>query len=276
MNDSAITEAGVGATEHQAAPDHPSHATEREFLLRSIEDLQAEHAAGELTDRRHRELLDQYTARAAHVLRETATSAAAPATASPPAEGDRPALWRRWAIRGVLLATAVVAAWAVTGALTDRPPRGTVTGNAQSVAAADLETLAAQVEARPDDPAGRLAYARALMAGGQPVEALEQYDTATRLAPGDAEAHAYGGWLVFQAGLVDEALTRLDRAVDADPRYPDARLFRGIARREGGDRQGAIADLRTYLEVTPGDDPWRAQVEALLTELEGDTTTATS
>ena len=63
------------ATDHAAAPSADGDRTaaalraEREFLLRSLADLDAEHAAGELADERYRELHDRYTVQAATVLR---------------------------------------------------------------------------------------------------------------------------------------------------------------------------------------------------------------
>ena len=42
---------------------------ERDFLLRSLEDLEREHAAGDVDDSDFEELKDDYTARAAAVIR---------------------------------------------------------------------------------------------------------------------------------------------------------------------------------------------------------------
>ena len=50
-----------------------------------------------------------------------------------------------------------------------------------------------------------------------------------RLVPNDVEAHAYGGWIVRLAGLPDEGLARIQRAVDLDASYPDAHFFREAA-----------------------------------------------
>ncbi len=49
--------------------DVESLEQERQFLLRSLADLDAEHVAGDLDDDDYRTLTDQYTARAAAVLR---------------------------------------------------------------------------------------------------------------------------------------------------------------------------------------------------------------
>jgi tetratricopeptide (TPR) repeat protein len=225
--------------------DREGLEAERKFLLRSIEDLEAERTAGELDDERYRELLDRYTARAAAVLRSLdAGVPAGPAT--PSARGRR----RLLAVLGVI-AVAAVAAALLASSLGLRQPGGTLTGNDQSggdVAAA----FARNVELDPDDVDARLAYARCLLQSERPVDAVREFDTAARLDPSNAEAHAYGGWILFLAGLTDEAISRLDAAVAADPDYPDAHFFRGMALLRGrDDRTGAAGELRTYLDLRP-------------------------
>ena len=49
--------------------DRDALEAERDFLLRSIDDLEAERAAGNVDDGTYRELHDDYTARAAAVIR---------------------------------------------------------------------------------------------------------------------------------------------------------------------------------------------------------------
>lgn len=124
------------------------------------------------------------------------------------------------------------------------------------------------MELRPEDVDARLALARFLLQSGEPVDALRHYDEAARLDPTDAESRAYGGWILFLAGLIDEALPRLDAAVAADTAYPDAHFFRGMVLRDRGDETGAAAELRTYLDLE-ADGPLRSRVEAVLAELEG-------
>ncbi len=71
------------------SPDVGNLEEERDFLLRSLEDLEAEHQAGDLDDGDYVTLKDDYTARAARVLRALNGSLTAddPTTA----EGARPA-----------------------------------------------------------------------------------------------------------------------------------------------------------------------------------------
>ena len=66
--------AGAQPRESMSAVDP---ADQREFLLRSLEDLELEHEAGDLDDADYNALKDEYTARAAAALR------AEPAAATP-------------------------------------------------------------------------------------------------------------------------------------------------------------------------------------------------
>ncbi|MGH9030519.1 MAG: tetratricopeptide repeat protein [Acidimicrobiia bacterium] len=241
-----------------ADADREALEAERDFLLRSLEDLEAEHAAGELGADEYHRLVDEYTARAAATLRALGGDAA------PPSGTPR----RRARTTAVVVGLVVVAAAAgvlLASSLGLRQPGQTVTGNAQS--GGSRAAFERAVERRPDDVAARMQLARFLLQSGEPVDALKQYDRAAELDPGNVEALAYGGWIISLAGLPDEALKRLDAAVAADARYPDAHVFRGMVLYRGlGDLAGAAAELRTYLELAP-DGPMRDQVEALLEEI---------
>ena len=258
------------ATDHATQPiagEDPAAAAlraERDFLLRSLADLDAERAAGELTDARYRELHDRYTVQAATVLRalDRLEQEAAPLPVAP----QRRDFLRR--VAAGLLAAALVAGGAalLVNAADDRQPGQTITGNAQS-ATDDLDALARAARARPDDADAQLAYATALMEDRQLVDALRAFDVAARLEPDNPVPHAYGGWIVYLADLPDEALTRLDAAVAADPDYPDARFFRGMVLLRGRqDQPAALAEFREYLRLAP-DGPEREQVQALVDRL---------
>ncbi len=247
------------------APDGTSRAEledERTFLLRSIEDLEVERAGGDLDQAQYERLLGHYTARAGVVLRAL-EGGIDPGPAAPPQPARRRlVVWLGLAtlagLVGLLLASS-------TGL---RAPGETITGNSQTVGDPGA-LLEDGVRRRPDDVVARMAYARFLLGSRKLVDALEQFDQAARLDAGNAEARAYGGWILFLAGLSDEAMLRLDAAVVADPDYPDARFFRGmVLLRSRDDKAGAAEELRTYLAMEPA-GPLRPQVEAVLAELEG-------
>ena len=254
-------------------------AAERDFLLRSIADLDAERAAGELADARYRDLRDSYTVQAATVLRALRQLESARGDDDEPSSDDATlARRRRRAGIAVVIVPLLIAVGGVLLArsLDTRQPGQTVTGNAQSGTGAgmQLDDLATAATQRPDDPDAQLAYAFALLEAGNAVDALQAFDAAAALDPSNAEPQAYAGWLVSLAGLTDDALVRLDAAVATDPAFADARFFRGMTLLRGrGDTTGALAELREYVRLAPA-GPERAQVEAMIAELEqGSTTT---
>lgn len=247
--------------------DHRALEAERDFLLRSIADLDAELVTGELDPSTHAQLRDNYTSRAASVLRALESP-------PPPAQGRTT---RRRRLVGAALAALLLGlvAAGLFQAVGPRQKGATATGNSQLTdgRAPSVTDLAAEVRQRPKDPKIRLAYARALLAEGEPVAALGEFDTVARLDPDNAEALAYGGWIVFLAvrsseddpgGLLDGAMRRLDAAVQADPAYPDAHFFLGMVLLEGkGDPTAAVPELEAYLAAAP-ESPLAPQVRGVL------------
>jgi uncharacterized protein (TIGR02996 family) len=240
---------------------------ERDFLLRSIRDLDAERAAGNLDEERYHELKDDYTARAAAVLRSIEDGR--DARPAPPPLPKR----RKLATGGGILLFVVVAALALAAAAGKRHEGQTITGNAQSSSAesngapsdpARRAALERQLKEHPDDPAAHLVYARYLLEAGQPAEAVKEYVATARLDPKNAEANAYAGWVSFLAAqsanadpktaaeLTDRALARLDAAVAAAPDYPDAHFFRGMVELRGKhDARAAVPEFERYLALVP-------------------------
>ena len=206
-----------------------------------------------------------YTARAATTLRDLQQLEPTDDSEVPEATSRR----RRWVAPVVVAAlVAVGAAVFLPGAISERAPGQTITGNSDLAPAAPTpEQAVALATRRPDDPEAQLGAARALLEQGELVDALKAFDATTALEPGWPEPHAYAGWIVLLAGLPDRALVRLDRAVEADPSYPDAHFFRAMALRALQRESEAVPELEMYLRLTPADDPLRPQVQAVLDEL---------
>ncbi|MDQ1567337.1 MAG: hypothetical protein QOF96_2217 [Actinomycetota bacterium] len=267
--------------------------SERDFLLRSIADLDKERAAGNLDDDRYQSLKDDYTARAAAVLRSIEEGRDA-RPAPPPAPRKRKLL-----TGGAVLAFGLVAALALAAAAGKRHDGQTITGNAQSSGAqsstknpatggqpadanggapdpARRAALERQVKEHPDDAAAHLVFARYLLEAGEPTEAVKEYVTTARLDPKNPEANAYAGWVSFLAAqsanadpktaaeLTDRALTRLDAAVAAADTYPDAHFFRAMVQLRGKNNpKAAVPDFERYLALVPN-GPLNDQVKMLL------------
>jgi tetratricopeptide (TPR) repeat protein len=233
---------------------------ERDFLLKSLDDLEAERAAGNIDDASYTELHDDYTARAAATIRALRDGVDARPVAPPVS-------WRRRGlVIGGIVAFAVVAAVALAAALGARLPGQTSSGNQPAAAPSTGDRKARLQEAvdkNPNDAQARLALARFLEQSGDTVESLKQYDQAAEIAPDNADALANAGRLRFivagqvpsadaQKQLVSDAKTYLDRAVEADPNNADARYFRGVLLLDGfGQVDAAIGEFQRYLVLAP-------------------------
>jgi Cytochrome c biogenesis factor len=258
------------------ATDREMLDDEREFLLRSLDDLDAEHADGNIDDQTYARLRDDYTARAARVFHQL-DGDATEAEVTPPVR-----VGRRVLVGGAVIAFATLAAVALAYGLGARLPGQTITGRqsetrSQRSAAAGVTTLRAAVKAKPNDPAAHLALARALMGAQNPTDALIEFGEAARLDPTNPEPFTYSGWLIRLQGFPDQALTLLDKAIAVDPQYADARAFKGIILfRDKHDPEAAIAQFQRYLVRAP-DSPLAGQVRTLLAQaVEAGRTSTTS
>ena len=204
---------------------------ERDFLLASLRDLERERDAGELSERDYRALHDDYTARAAVVLKALQRP-------SRPGRSERPATVRTRRPLVITLGVILVIA-AMTGATV-------VAFSSQREAGAPM------TGALPDTPSGRMQQALALEADGKAADALKMYDELIKADPRHVQALAYRGWLLKRAGLPDQALASLDRAIAVDPRFPDAHFFRGmVLYQDRKDAGGAVTEFRLFLSNNP-------------------------
>lgn len=209
---------------------------ERDFLLASLRDLEREREAGELSERDYRALCDDYTARAAVVLRAL--------------ERDRPRPGRRGAPeptvrtrRPLVVTLGVVLLIAA------------LTGGAVVAFSGQRETGAPMTGSLPDSPSGRMQQALRLEREGKAADALKIYDALLRVDPRNVQALAYRGWLLKRAGLADLAMASLDQAIAIDPRFPDTHFFRGmVLYQDRKDAASAVTEFRLFLSNNPPPD----------------------
>lgn len=187
---------------------------EQRFLVRSIADLQREHAAGDVDDDDFRTLRNGYVSRAAEVMndiREGRDSLA-----------GRPRRSKKQLAAGLTIAAglAVGAGVALARAVGDRAPGQVITGG------------------QFDDVAISLSRARQLLAT-DPSAAIEEYKKVLDVEPDNVEALTYSGWLVVLQGnatgaddTVGIGIDVLASAREIDPDYPDAVCFMGVANAE--------------------------------------------
>ena len=150
--------------------DRDRLSEERDFLLESLRDLERERAAGDIDDGDYQALRDDYTVRAARIIRELE-------------EGEEPLVrrtstWRKvvsWSIVVALIASG--AGWLVAAQSGQRLPGQTITGGIE------------------DSTASILSQARAINFE-DPALAIELYGRVLELDPDNVEALTYRAWLV--------------------------------------------------------------------------------
>jgi cytochrome c-type biogenesis protein CcmH/NrfG len=256
-------------TDVDVEPDRGALEEERGFLLRSLDDLDAERADGNVDDETYARLHADYTARAARVLHQLDGDAVTAVAEAPPVSTRR----RVVSVAGIV-AFAVIAGIALAYGLGARLPGQTITGNqganqqssAQAAAKARVRALQQEVRAKPEDVAARLALAQAYLASQNGAAALAQYQEAAKLDPANPEPFAYSGWLIRLQGFPDQGLTLIDKAITISPDYPDARFFKGVILfRDKSQPDAAIAEFQRYLVAAP-DSPLAPQVRQLLAQ----------
>jgi len=234
---------------------------QRRFLLTSLADLDAEWDAGDIDEDDYSALKDDYTARAAAVLRAidhldgkpgtgAARALSGPGAASATVRRRRP-VWPLVASGVLTLAVAVGAGVLVMRTSGERLPGQPASGGPAS-SASDLLDQAAIAEQQ-----------------NNVLEALKLYDGVLAKDQDNVVALTYKGWLLGRqpsAELVARALDPLDRAVKVDPTFAPAHVFRGLVLLRNKRPGEAVCELRTYLAIAPPGDPQNPQVETALDE----------
>ena len=257
-----------------AHPDgHDDLESERDFLLRSLDDLDAERAAGNIDADTYRVLHDDYTAR---VPRSSSRSPTGSSGGRPRDHAPRPRCgWSRSVASSCSRSsprscsrTRWVNGVPDSRSRATRSPAALRPPSPASVVAAAKAAAAAQ----PKSYDARISYARALLSANVYSAAVQEYIVAAKLDPTQAEPLAYTGWLtalfarnetnsVTKKALLDAAATSLDRAISVDPTYPDSYVFKGLLLTQIENKQctGAVA-FEQFLATAPDDHPMRPQV----------------
>jgi tetratricopeptide (TPR) repeat protein len=208
---------------------------ERDFLARSLEDLERELAAGELDPADYAVLRDDYVTRTAAVLRALQERRAVLDDA------PRPPWPRRVAVAAGVALFALAAGVLVAQVAGTRTSGDSLTGDIRQ---SNRQRLASCLELA----GSAFAVGGAETAGGQGdlLGAVQCYSEVLRDEPSNAEALTYRGWLLVRTGdqrLEARAAADLDAAVAADPTFPDARAFRAVVFYRLGRFEAAQAEL---------------------------------
>ncbi|MCU1489023.1 MAG: cytochrome c biosis factor [Acidimicrobiaceae bacterium] len=265
--------AGGGVQQGELAPgSDPASAGElsrlrgeRDFLLTSLEDLERERAAGDVSEDDYATLRAAYVGRAAEAIRGIARLEEDRPFARPGSGVARPelvsgtvatgesrfrrALGRRRTRRllGVVGLVCVLGIVAVAAAhfAGVRLPGQSATG---TIGIPTAEAV------RQD-----LSEASVLAGTGQVTQAVQLYDQVLSAVPHQPEALTYRGWLLRLSGIAvhDASATRqgdaqLAEAAQVAPGYPDARALDGLALLEDQHRLGAaLSQFRASLSDRP-------------------------
>lgn len=220
--------------------DRASLEAEQEFLLASLEDLEAEFAAGDISRTDFEQLKADYTVRTARVARQLQ------GLASQPGRKDRSGGRRVGWIAGVVL-FGVISGLLLAQFAGERGVNDNITGSIE------------------ESPRQQVFRCQSLGAEGEVLASFECFDDVLSRDPENAQALAYRGWYGVlasgsaQAAGEDEAAeellaaagVNLDRAVEADPTYPDARAFRMIVLERLGREEQACADAQVLIDLNP-------------------------
>lgn len=200
---------------------------QRDFLLRSLADLEREHQEGDVDEHDYAELKDDYTARAARVIRAIEAQRLKVGVALVPRKRRRAML-----VASAVVAFAVLAGVVLAQAMGRRDPGDSVTGDVRQTTRE------------------RLGEALTLASDGRYDEAIEVYDTVLADQPGNVEAATYKGWSQFLSGDESGIVTLID-AVETDPDYPDVHAFLAIAFARLGRTDTALKELDRLEALDP-------------------------
>lgn len=212
---------------------------ERDFLLASLADLEREHEAGDLDDADHAALRDDYTTRAAEVLRAIEERREAFADARPAVPAGR-----RWALAAGVVVLALVAGVIVAQASGRRGAGDTVTGDIRRTPTQQAQECLPLTFQTAEDPR-------------KVLEAKDCYEAVLDQDPRNPTALTYFGWALLLSGepdLIDSGREFLMRSVEAAPEYPDAYAFLAILENRLGNHAEADKWLDTFESLDPSPD----------------------
>jgi tetratricopeptide (TPR) repeat protein len=218
---------------------------QRTFLVRSLDDLERELAAGDIDALDASTLRDDYTHRLAEVQRAIETGRVVIAEQAPPGR-----LGRRLVGAVLVVALAGGSGLFVANVAGSRKPGDAITGN---ITERNFDGLLTQAAQAAQD--GRFA------------DALENYDTVLDQDPTNVEALSEKGLLLASLALPSKRPTLLDegeklvrQAIEVEPDLARPRFYLGLVRQLRDDTDGALAAFDDALARDPS-EALRADIE---------------
>ncbi len=259
--------------------DHEKVIEEKEFLLQSLEDLDVEHAVGDLTDIEFETLKKDYSRRLAAVVRKMEGVE----QVSPPVR--RQSVW--WV--AIILAVGSTLGIAVaqfsglrapgepiSGEI-DVSPRTRLADARESFLLGDLDSARSIVEEvlrdAPDLAGALILSAQIHERAGDPLPAVRQLDQVLKDEPNNVDALTLRGWILVRIDDVEvqaEGVAALDKALSLEPDTFDPYVFRGfVARVLEADFPLAIRMYTLALDRNPP-QAMQVQLERFIEEMTGD------
>lgn len=208
-----------------------------------------------------------------------------------PASTAEPAKWRYQTVTGVAMIVVLgsVGLYAAIGqpsvffaqqqtqnAGTGQASAQSAAGNAAQTASnkGGVETMVKRLEERlkddPDNPDGWRVLGWSYYNTGRYQEAVKAYKRAVDLQKDNPTIRAlYGEALVKAANgvVTDEALSAFDKVLAANPNDERGRFFKGLAREQKDDNQGAIDEWMALYKAAPAGAEWTGDLRVRIEQL---------
>ncbi|UCF20831.1 MAG: hypothetical protein JSU87_05330 [Gemmatimonadota bacterium] len=265
------------ASEAETGPDGEAEASARrvdleerqEAALRSLEEIEADYEAGNLSEADYEQLRRRYAGAAARLSEElVASESEARSPTREPTPGRRTSgmtttvAWVAGTIAFIALAWLVMST-----ALRPRSENDTITGSlpgqdearpaGMPVAEVDREQLAELERIVRDEPDN----VEALVALGHLYLRMQQYPSlaevtrrALVLDPRNPEALTHLGMLLFSTEHPQGVIASFDSALAIDPNFAEALQFKGMVSYMFGDYPTAVEAWDRYMEVVPAEE----------------------
>jgi cytochrome c-type biogenesis protein CcmH/NrfG len=226
--------------------------------VHSLRELAFEHEAGHISDDDYADLCARYEAETATVLTELDRLGPAPAP-PPPVVTARGSGWRHPLAIGAAAAALLVFGIGIGAGIVrytaPEPPNQPPMVGSRPFAPMEAAPPAAGGAPRavtPEMLQGMLQAARASLFEGRYGEAIAAYQAILKRDPRNVDAMTHLGLIVAIGGHADAALEAFDKALNLDPNYAPALLYRGQVLYESKqDGAGAIKAWEKFVTLTP-------------------------
>ena len=265
--------AGAASSPGRASDDRRLELEEEKAALyRALRELEFDHDAGHLSDPDFQSLRERYESRAGVLITELDALGPEPPRRAPaepaPARTETPrASWTRhpatFAAGALVLVIFGVIIGVNAGRFTERdetftPPgaRIPVPGPPPSPVGPPMARLEPGKPIPPEMLAGMLQAARQSLFEGRYSEAIAAYQAVLKRDERNVDAMTHLGLIVADGGHADSALETFDKALQIDPKYAPAYLYRGqVLYEQKQDYAGAVAAWERFMSLVPkGED----------------------